>query len=208
MIIQDPKTELKGAIDLSGELVIEPEHYSISPFHEGLSFVHTKDRVGCYYINTKGEKVIEKVDGRSILFGRSFDLSGETMVILSDDGSEEQYALIDRQGKVILYKSKDGEDSKIINEKDPKSYSVRFELKPSEIFQNKWIIDPDVPVTFYADNERYGIFDNATKTFVTELIYNAVTPFAEGHALVVDKDQRMLLIDEKGNELLDISKKI
>lgn len=207
LLIQDPETKLKGAINLDGELVIKPEHYDISRFHEGLSFVYGGEGSGGYYINTQGEKVIEKVDGKSIVYGRPFDASGETAVILSDDGSNEQYAVIDRQGKVILYKSTDGADSKIFNEKNPKSYSVRFELKPSEIFQNKWILDPDAPITFYSDNDRYGIFDNANKTFVTELIYNAVTPFCEGHALVVDKDHKMLLIDEKGQEVMHLSKK-
>lgn len=207
LLIQDPKTDLKGAIDLSGEVVIEPEHYDINSFHEALSFVYTKDRSDCYYINTQGEKVIEKVDGKSIVYGRPFDASGETAVILSDNGSNEQYAVIDRQGKVILYKAQDGSDSKIFNEKDPKSYSVMVNLKPSEIFQNKWILDPDAPITFYSDKERYGIFDNANKTFVTELIYNVVTPFYDGHALVVDKDYKMLLIDDKGQEVVHLSKK-
>lgn len=204
--IEDPETEMHGFINTDGEVVIKEEHKMPIWFMDGLCYVESPN--GSYYLNMQGEKVIEQVDGKPIVTGRSFDSSGHTVVMtLNKETMEEEYYVIDKEGKVIVKKELDGEDSKIWVDKEKNQYQMNYFLRPGEVFENRIITDPYVPITFYGNTQFYGIFDNEKKEFVTDLRYQNVSGFLKDRAIVEDKDGRFLIIDSKGNVTFDISEK-
>ncbi len=89
--VRDPETKLCGFIDQTGKYVIPPTWENAGSFCEGLAAVYD-DSYGAYYINKKGEVVIDcgSLDPT--------DFDGDYAVL---DGTSTWY-VIDRNGNTIL----------------------------------------------------------------------------------------------------------
>lgn len=205
ILVIDRKTDKNGFINIQGELVIPMEHGVVTKLSQGLCF--SLDGQSGYYLDSNGNKVIEEVEGKKIRSGFEFDRAGQAIVrVEGKDGDE--YLLIDKKGKVIdRYEKEDLGVQKIMRESDPQTFSILHDFRPGRVYQNRRILDRFAKITFYSDGEYFGIFSTADKKFVTDLIYKQVGFFKNNRAIVIDKKGRMLLVDQEGNELVDISGK-
>ena len=157
--------------DLSGKLISKNNYFGVvAGFSEGYAFVVDKDKKG-YYIDNKGKKVIETVNGEKIKIGDIF-VKGVAKVFLNSN----KEVSIDKSGKICPPV-----------EKKYKGYSVAG--------------------NYYTDNKNYGLFDEKNNKALTKLIYKNITRFEGNKALVVDMNDNLLLINVKGDIIVNLSEK-
>lgn len=186
-----------GFLKPTGELLGDGLAYELrpKPFYNGMTYV-VKNRPFGYFINTEGEKIIEQVDGMSIVGADFFHLGRVNVSLIKDSetaitdlsNAERIETAINEKGEIVepnTFMTDDGLFIGLTNGQDIGFY-----------------YDFDV----LGAKKTYGIYDKATNTKKTDFAYSSACAFVNGKSVVTDLEGKVMLIDSDGKELLNISK--
>ncbi len=200
-----------GYMDTLGKVAIEPVYLNTVSFSDGLVFVK-KDAEKGYYLNKKGDLVIEKVNGEILGLGDLFKNGYAVVYSQVEKNGATDVRVINKNGDVLL----SSEITQYNFSNIGHGYFEKF--KPSD-YQARMIIDysgkviysngaslifpsNDASGFFTFDNEVYGIVYNNT---FQEPIFQSISEFVDNRALVVDLEGTVYLIDSEGNKKANLS---
>ncbi len=181
IVLEDDKIAL---MNMDGKLINDEKYTFYVAFSEGYAFV-VDEEDNRYYINTNGEKAIEKVDGKDIYVGDIFK-DGVAAVLFgpygidASKGEKPPFTYINTSGEVIDYEV--------------------------PMYEGKQIFYANEFGAFYTDGECFGIFDTESNTPISGLDYiEGSAPFYEDRAIAIDKNNDVLLIDSSNNIIKNLS---
>ncbi len=184
-IEQDDKI-LTGYMDMKGDVLNDTFYEVANKFTNDLAFVKTVQGEG-YYINTKGEKIIDKVDGQDIVQGEMF-FDGEAKVVLASENDDEKFVYIDNTGKIVTEPVKPVKNIRLYKAVSETEYTVYGKLnKQGE------------------ETAGVGIYNLLKNQPQTEIIYDSMGNILNNRALAV-KNDKLFLIDINGKVVKDLSK--
>lgn len=199
-----------GFIDLQGN-VAEP--LDLIYFIAGEDQIVAADETKMFrYLDKHGKTILSEVEGRPLAFADLF-MNGYAMVRLGQDIGE---SVIDWTGKVCL---------------EPTWRHNTYRNHARGLFTRHTIdagisepvivnIDGEVlyegvrdlaglsqPYGFYCgENDLWGIWDTASERRVTEpFLTGCLTGFEDGAAIAEDTDEALIVIDEQGNQILNLT---
>ena len=188
---------IKGFVDTEGSLVIDLSNYiNAIPFSEGLAAVKNGDSKWGF-INTKGDEVLPCV------FDCDDDGSDWREALMFHDGYANMagLGLIDSKGHWVIqhpYISDWNKEVVIVSDKYHSEYLLH-DFKGNQIskqeYENLRICDNGMVLC--QTRNGWGYLNSKGQT-VVEPQYEEAYLYEDGVALVVDKDNNAMLIDEKG----------
>jgi beta-lactamase regulating signal transducer with metallopeptidase domain len=204
-----------GFANVEGEIVIEPIYLStLVGFSEGLAYVMNEERQGIY-IDTKGNVVIDEIDGKTFLIGDIF-MDGYAIVRDSYDLNDPSY-VINQKGEIIL---------------DPTNMNYQYINLGNGYFQRAIsaitddmidIVDMDGNVVyeghidFYGigdqaiclytlDGEVFGLIDTNTMEIIVEPYFYPLSQLINDQAVVMTPDENIYIINSRGEKVVNLSK--
>lgn len=233
----DGDKDLYGALDSDGNVIIEPQYDYLSYGDGVFTISNTTEDYSYYYTyaNLDGKTIIENVEGVAIIDAQDFE-KGLALVTLEDDFGAGRYLgdytyAIDKTGKIVisatsenssLYFNEDKDlmfeynrDGEIVNIYNLDGTKASEEVFNEENYNGDNIYEVDgiyyIKDTTDTVNDSYAIYDNESKTALTEYIYLYSAPEKLGNNYLVYKvtdsetGYNYVIIDNKGNEVYQVS---
>lgn len=98
---QEGNEKRYGYMDLFGQVAIEPVYFNTVSFSEGLAFVKVDEEKG-YYINKKGDVLIEKVEDDNLGFGDLFRNGYAVVYSQAEMNGVTDVKVINNKGEILF----------------------------------------------------------------------------------------------------------
>lgn len=192
-------TGKKGFIDESGKIVIKPNFDEVSSFYDGIAIA--EDGMEKFYINSLGQKILKnpfKIHDFSCGYGLV-----ET---------NKEYYFIDKTGKVVSpkyrYANSFSDDKAIILKENKlyainKSFQILFEIEVDPRNSGEYFgyfHDGLMPVKNIKD--EWGYLDS-NGSLTLKPSYSYPGKFYNGHAIVLDKEGKCMLINKIAEKIYE-----
>lgn len=195
-----------GFINLLEGQMVQPKYVNRLIFSEGVAFVIDENGER-YYINTQGEKVIEKVSGESIGFGDLFKAGYAKVVRVDQNDTILNQCIIDTAGNVVFSAEEHKENLMNLGngffervEVTDVNHKSVFDVTSKVLSEGaSSLIYPTMSGNgFYTtDYERYGVMINGEKYPIN---LRVISPIYEDDAVVLSESGDVWLLDFKSLE--------
>lgn len=218
---------LYGFMDTTGSIVIPAQYKTVSPFKEGLALVSKNNKFG--YINKKGEVAVAMTydggldfeQGRAIIeksdrYGM-IDRTGAVIIEpeFEDLGVISENLIYGLRDSLYAYYNTSGKQ--VIGERFTEAFSfskglAKVEEKGLQAYidhNGKYVVHPAFKeITFFTDSllifgngDTYGLMKPSCEIVVPNKYLEIGQP-SEGLAIVVDGDEYLGYINERGEEVI------